>query len=213
MTVENTGNIAIDLDVSVLPDNPQWAIQVSHGDDQDSRRISLSLGPGQSTNVRLIFGVPLTAEEGDSNGFTIRTERSLSNFRQNITTLVVKDELGVSLTPPPGNHIDTVISDAFSYGEFIVKNTGNTDLSLTWTHGLAPDGWSVGFANPSVYLEPREEKVVRFGLVPPPQAEVSTNAFELLIRVNASNNDRYGGHRIGVHRSACVVYGNITAFN
>ena len=214
MTVENTGNIAIDLDVSVLPDNPQWAIQVSHGDDQDSRRISLSLGPGQSTNVRLIFGVPLTAEEGDSNGFTIRTERSLSNFRQNITTLVVKDELGVSLTPPPGNHIDTVISDAFSYGEFIVKNTGNTDLSLTWTHGLAPDGWSVGFANPSVYLEPREEKVVRFGLVPPPQAEVSTNAFELLIRVNASNNDRYveatESVSIGVLAS---FYGNITAFN
>ena len=212
MTVENTGNIAIDLDVSVLPDNPQWAIQVSHGDDQDSRRISLSLGPGQSTNVRLIFGVPLTAEEGDSNGFTIRTERSLSNFRQNITTLVVKDELGVSLTPPPGNHIDTVISDAFSYGEFIVKNTGNTDLSLTWTHGLAPDGWSVGFANPSVYLEPREEKVVRFGLVPPPQAEVSTNAFELLIRVNASNNDRYveatESVSIGVLAS---FYGNITA--
>ena len=156
--------------------------------------------------------MPLTAEEGDSNGFTIRTERSLSNFRQNITTLVVKDELGVSLTPPPGNHIDTVISDAFSYGEFIVKNTGNTDLSLTWTHGLAPDGWSVGFANPSVYLEPREEKVVRFGLVPPPQAEVSTNAFELLIRVNASNNDRYveatESVSIGVLAS---LYGNITA--
>ena len=212
MTVENTGNIGIDLDVSVLPDNPQWAIQVSHGDDQDSRRVSLTLGPGQSTNVRFIFGVPLTAEEGDSNGFTIRTERSLSNFRQNITTLVVKDELGVSLTPPSGNHIDTVISNAFSYGEFVVKNTGNTDLTLAWTHGLAPDGWSVGFANPSVYLEPREEKVVRFGLVPPPQAAVSDNAFEILIRVNASNNDRYveatESVTIGVLAS---LYGNITA--
>ena len=97
MTVENTGNIEIDLDVSILPDNPQWAIQVSHGDDQDSRRISLKLGPGQTTDVQFIFGVPLTAEEGDSNGFTIRTERSQSNFRQNITTLVVKDELGVRL--------------------------------------------------------------------------------------------------------------------
>ena len=70
MTVENTGNIEIDLDVSILPDNPQWAIQVSHGDDQDSRRISLKLGPGQTTDVQFIFGVPLTAEEGDSNEFT-----------------------------------------------------------------------------------------------------------------------------------------------
>jgi len=212
MTVENTGNIGIDLDVSVLPDNPQWAIQLSHGDDQDTRRISLSLNAGESTNVRLIFGVPFTAEEGDSNGFTIRTERTLSNFRQNITTLVVKDELGVSLTPPTGNHIDTVISDVFSYGEFVVKNTGNTNLGLTWTHGLAPDGWSVGFANPTVYLEPREEKIVRFGLVPPPQTEVSNNAFEILIQVNATNSGRFveasESISIGVLPSS---FGNITS--
>ena len=214
MTVENTGNIGIDLDVSVLPDNPQWAVQVSHGDQQDSRRISLTLGPGASTDVRLIFGVPLTAEEGDSNGFTIRTERTLSNFRQNITTLVVKDELGVLLTPPANNHIDTVISDVFSYGEFVVKNTGNTNLGLTWTHGLAPDGWVVGFANPTVYLEPREEKIVRFGLVPPAQTAVSPNAFEIIINVNATNNGRFVEASetvsIGVLASS---FGNITPVN
>ena len=191
MTVENTGNIEIDLDVSILPDNPQWAIQVSHGDDEDSRRISFKLGPGQTTDVQFIFGVPPTAEEGDSNGFTIRTERSQSNFRQNITTLVVKDELGVRLTPPDNNRIDTVIAETFSYGEFVVRNTGNTNLGLEWTHGLAPDGWSVGFVNPIVYLEPREEKTVRFGLIPPPQAEISTSAFEILIKVNASNTRRF----------------------
>ena len=212
MTIENTGNIGIDLDVSVLPDNPQWAIQVAHDDVQDSRRVSLSLGPGETTVVKMIFGVPLTAEEGDSNGFTIRTERSLSNFRQNITTLVVKDELGISLTPPTGSHIDTVVADAFSYGEFVVKNTGNTNLGLTWTHGLAPDGWSVGFANPTVYLEPREEKTVRFGLVPPAQAEVSENAFEILIQVNATNSGRFveasESVTIGVLPSS---FGNITS--
>ena len=212
MTIENTGNIGIDLDVSVLPDNPQWAIQVSHGDDQDSRTISLSLGPGESTDVRFIFGVPITAEEGDSNGFTIRTERTLSNFRQNVTTLVVKDELGILLTPPAENHIDTVVSDVFSYGEFTVKNTGNTNLGLTWTHGLAPDGWSVGFANPIVYLEPREEKTVRFGLIPPAQTPASDNAFEMLIQVNATNNGRFVEASetvsIGVLASS---FGNITA--
>ena len=212
MTVENTGNIAIDLDLSVLPDNPQWAIQVSHGSDQDSRRISLTLGAGESTNVRFIFGVPLTAEEGDSNGFTIRTERTLSNFRQNITTLVVKDELGISLTPPLNNRIDAMISDVFTYGEFTVRNTGNTNLGLAWTHGLAPDGWSVGFANPTVYLEPREEKVVRFGLVAPPQTPISDNAFEVLIIVNATNAGRFveasESITVGVVASA---YGNVTA--
>jgi hypothetical protein len=170
------------------------------------------LGPGESTDVRFIFGVPFTAEEGDSNGFTIRTERTLSNFRQNITTLVVKDELGVSLTPPTGNHIDTVVSGVFSYGEFVVKNTGNTNLGLTWTHGLAPDGWLVGFANPTVYLEPREEKIVRFGLVPPPQTDVSANAFEILIQVNATNSGRFVEASetvsIGVLPS---LFGNITS--
>jgi uncharacterized membrane protein len=212
MTIENTGNLAIELDVSVLPDNPQWAIQVSHDGEQDSRRIVLTLGAGESTTVRFIFGVPLTAEEGDSNGFTIRTERSFSNFRQNITTLVVKDELGITLTPPPNSHIDTMISDLFSYGEFVVRNTGNTNLGLTWTHGLAPDGWSVGFANPTVYLEPREEKVVRFGLIAPPQTPISDNAFEMLIQVNATNDGRFieasESVSIGVVSSA---FGNITA--
>ncbi len=212
MTVENTGNIAIDLELSVLPDNPQWAIQVSHDNDQDSRRISLTLDAGESTNVRFIFGVPITAEEGDSNGFTIRTERTLSNFRQNITTLVVKDELGILLTPPLDNRINAMISDAFTYGEFVVRNTGNTNLGLTWTHGLAPDGWLVGFANPTVYLEPREEKVVRLGIIAPPQTPISDNAFEMLIIVNATNAGRFveasQSITVGVVASA---YGNITA--
>jgi uncharacterized membrane protein len=126
--------------------------------------------------------------------------------------LVVKDELGITLTPPPNSHIDTMISDLFSYGEFVVRNTGNTNLGLTWTHGLAPDGWSVGFANPTVYLEPREEKVVRFGLIAPPQTPISDNAFEMLIQVNATNDGRFieasESVSIGVVSSA---FGNITA--
>ncbi len=212
MSVENTGNIAIDLDVSVLPDNPQWAIQVSHDGLNDTRTVSFILGPGQETIVHFIFAVPMTAEENDANSFTIRTERSLSNFRQNITRLVVRDELGIQLTPPLNSHIDTSIASTFSYGEFMVKNTGNTNLVLNWTHGLAPDGWDVGFANPTVYLEPREEKMVRFGLVPPPQTPATENAFEMLIKVNASNLGRFVEASemvtIGVLSSS---YGNITA--
>lgn len=191
MTIINTGNIEVELDVSVLPDNPQWAIQVSYDDVTDTRSVTFTLGPGDETTVQFIFGVPLTAEENDANSFTIRTERSLSNFRQNITRLVVRDELAIELTPPVDNHIDASIASVFSYGEFKVRNTGNTDLLLNWSHGLAPDGWEVGFANPVVYLEPREEKVVRFGLIPPAQTQATGNAFELLIKVNASNLDRY----------------------
>lgn len=212
LSIENTGNIMVELDVSVLPNNPQWAIQVSYDDVSDTRRLSLSLGPGDEAVVHFIFAVPLTAEEGDSNSFTIRTERSLSNFRQNITRLVVKDELGVQLTAPESMRIDAVISDLFTYGEFVVKNTGNTNLGLNWTHGLAPDGWRVGFANPSVYLEPREEKVVRFGLVPPAGTPATQEAFELLVMVNATNNGRFVEASqtvtVGVLDS---MFGNITS--
>jgi len=212
LSIENTGNIMVELDVSVLPNNPQWAIQVSYDDVSDTRRLSLSLGPGDEAVVHFIFAVPLTAEEGDSNSFTIRTERSLSNFRQNITRLVVKDELGVQLTAPESMRIDAVISDLFTYGEFVVKNTGNTNLGLNWTHGLAPDGWRVGFANPTVYLEPREEKVVRFGLVPPAGTPATQEAFELLVMVNATNNGRFVEASqtvtVGVLDS---MFGNITS--
>ena len=190
VSVENTGNIAVDLEVSVLPDNPQWAMEVRYDTQKDSRKVTLSLAPGMTTTVELVFAVPLTAEEGDSNTYTIRTERSNQNFIQNITKLIVRDELGITLTPPSDSIIEVSIGDAYSYGEFVVKNTGNTDLTLNWTHGLALDGWQVGFANPTLYLEPREEKVVRFGLIPPAQEQVSQNAFEILIAVEGSNAGR-----------------------
>jgi hypothetical protein len=95
------------------------------------------------------------------------------------------------LTGPENNHIDVSIGNNFAYADFTVKNTGNTALSLEWTHGLAPDGWTVGFANPILYLEPREEKVVSFGMTPPAQANVSTNAFEILVSVNGTNTGRF----------------------
>ena len=211
LSVVNTGNTEIELDVSVLPNNPQWAVQLSYDGLIDTRKISLDIAAGQTSEVHFIFGVPLTAEEGEENSFTIRTERSLSNFKQNITHLIVRDELGILLTPPAGEHIDSIIASTFSYGEFTVKNTGNTNLVLNWTHGLAPDGWKVGFANPTVYLEPREQKIVRFGVVPPAQTPSTASAFEILIKVNATNADRFveasSMVSIGVLDS---VYGNLS---
>ena len=190
VSVENTGNIAVELEVSVLPDNPQWAMEVRYDTQKDSRKVMISLNPGMTTTVELVLAVPITAEEGDSNTYTIRTERSNQNFIQNITTLIVRDELGINLTPPSESIIEVSIGDVYSYGEFVVKNTGNTDLALNWTHGLALDGWQVGFANPTLYLEPREEKLVRFGLIPPAQEQESENAFEILIAVTGSNAGR-----------------------
>ena len=191
LTVENTGNLAVALDVRVQPSNPLWAIRVSHDGQNDTRTLGFSILPGQSTVVMLVFIVPITAAEGDSNTFTIRTERSSTNFRSNVTELVVRDELALSLTGPENGQLDVSISERFTYGEFTVRNTGNTALGLEWTHGLTPDGWSVGFANPVLYIEPREEKVVRLGLIPPVQATASPSSFEILVSVAGTNAGRF----------------------
>ena len=190
LSVENTGNIAIQLDVRVQPANALWAIVISHDEQQDSRTVALNLEPGDIAVVELIFGVPITAAEGDANTFTIRTERNAQDFRSNITDLIVRDELMVELTAPENSLISSSISDRYSYGEFVVRNAGNTDLMLNWTHGLVPDGWSIGFANPVTFVKPREEKVVRLGLIPPPQALATSNAFELLVSVLGTNEGR-----------------------
>lgn len=190
LTVENTGNLAVALDVRVQPSNPLWAIRVSHDGQNDTRTLGFSILPGQSTVVMLVFTVPITAAEGDSNSFSIRTERSSSNFRLNTTELVVRDELALRLIGPESGQFDVVISDRFTYCEFSIKNTGNTELGLEWTHGLTPDGWSIGFANPILYLEPREEKVVRLGLTPPVQTNASANSFEILVSVTGTNAGR-----------------------
>ena len=190
LSVENTGNLEIDLDVAIQPADPNWPIQVTFEEQSDSREVSLTLSPGQTKVIHFILGVPLVAVEGDSNTFTIRTERTAQDFRSNTTTLVVGDELGVELRAPQSGVIETSISSEFSFGDFEVENIGNTGLELEWSHGLTPDGWTAGFANPTLWLEPREVKTIRLGFIPPANSQVTNSAFDLLVSVSASNAGR-----------------------
>lgn len=190
LTVENTGNTDLDMNVKIQPSNPTWPIEVTTGVQTDARQVSIALGPGQSIDVNFVIGVPGAAEEGDTNSFVIRTELSAQVFISNTTVLKVRDELAVNLQGPEGDVIETVIGSTFSYGNFNVTNTGNAPLTLAWSNGLAPDGWVVGFANPITYLEPREEKTVRFGLIPPANAAADSQVFDLLITVTGGNNGR-----------------------
>lgn len=190
LTLENTGNLDIDLDVSIQPADPMWAIQVSLEEQSDTRRVSLTLTPGQSKVVHFVLGVPLVAVEGDSNTYTIRTERTAQDFKSNTTKLVVGDELGIDLRGPQSGTVETVISSLFSFAEFAVENTGNTGLALEWSHGLAPDGWTIGYANPTLWLEPREVKTIRLGFIPPANTAVTNSAFDLIVSVSASNAGR-----------------------
>ena len=190
LSVENTGNLEIDLEVAIQPADPNWPIQVTLDEQSDSREVSLTLSPGQTKVVHFVLGVPLVAVEGDSNTFTIRTERTAQDFKSNTTTLVVGDELGIELRAPQSGVVETSISSEFSFGEFEVENIGNTGLELQWSHGLTPDGWTAGFANPTLWLEPRAVKTIRLGFIPPANSQVTNSAFDLLVSVSASNAGR-----------------------
>jgi uncharacterized membrane protein len=190
LSIENIGNLDVDLDVAIQPADPNWAIQVTLEEQSDSREVSLTLTPGQTKVVHFIIGVPSVAVEGESNTFTIRTERNAQDFKSNTTTLTVGDELGVELRAPQSGVIETSISSEFSFGDFEVENIGNTGLALEWSHGLTPDGWTAGFANPTLWLEPREVKTIRLGFIPPANTQVTNSAFDLLVSVSASNAGR-----------------------
>ena len=190
LTVENTGNTDLELKVKVQPSNPTWPIEVTVDDQTDARQVTIEIAPGVSISVNFLFGVPGVAEEGEANSFVIRTEFTAQVFLSNTTVLKVRDELAVALEGPEDNIIEAVLGSTFSYGNFNVTNTGNAPLTLGWSNGLAPDGWTVGFANPVTYLEPREEKTIRFGLIPPANAPAEGKAFDLLITVTGGNNGR-----------------------
>ncbi len=190
LTIENTGNKEIDLDVKIQPSNPLWPIEVSYMTQVNSRQVSLTLLGGEVATVNFIIGVPPVAEEGEANNFDIRTERTPQSFVSNTTVLKVRDDLSMDLFGPESGAIETVISSDFSFGEFTVVNTGNTPLTLNWSNGLPADGWIVGYANPSTYIEPREERVVRLGFIPPLNTLPTEKAFELVVTVSGFSNGR-----------------------
>jgi len=211
LTIENTGNTAIDFDVIIQPSNPLWPIQVSYLDQLDNRKISLTLQGGANTTVNFVLGVPPVAEEGETNMYVIRTERNAQAFVSNTTVLKVSDDLSIGLLGPSTGVIETAISLEPSFGEFQVSNTGNAPLTLNWSHGLAPDGWAVGFANPSTYIEPREERTVLLGFSPPVNTPVSDKAFELVITVFGFNQERMISTSITVDVSVLASsFANIT---
>jgi len=71
--------------------------------------------------------------------------------------------------------------------ELQVENTGNSHISLNWSHTIAPDGWEIGFADPPVELSPRQNETVRVGVIPPTSESSGISSFNLGIYVDASN--------------------------
>jgi hypothetical protein len=105
----------------------------------------------------------------------------------NETTLVVKDELSIELDASNSDTFPVMVDGEWNYFEFTIENTGNALVTLSWDHSIAPDGWQVGFANPTSIMNPRDIETIRIGVIPPAGEAVGISEFELGIFVDATN--------------------------
>ena len=189
-TISNDGNTAMGFTVTLERGNPSWAAQMSYLDQTSSTNLNLNLQAGQSADVQLMLLVPETAREGNSNTYTLRVEHSAQSFTLNTTSLVVSDNLDVQLEQTGEGIVSAVVGENFTFVELNVLNTGNADLDLEWSYGLAPDGWTVNYANPPSFVGVLSQADVIVAILPPNQTDAGTG-FDLPLYVNASNNGRF----------------------
>ncbi len=189
-TISNNGNIDMGFTVTLERGNPTWAAEMTYEGQSSTTNLALNLAPGQSADVLLALLVPETAREGNSNTYTLRVEHSAQFFTLNTTSLIVSDNLDVELIHSDGGVVSTPIGDNFTFVNLVVSNTGNAALDLVWSYGLAPDGWTVNYANPPSFVEVLSQSNVVLALRPPNQTSALTS-FDLPLYVNASNNGRY----------------------
>lgn len=190
-TISNNGNTDMDFTVTLERGNPSWAAQMSYLDESSSTSLTLNLVAGQSANVELMLLVPETAREGNSNTYTLRVEHSSQYFTLNTTSLIVSDNLDVQLEQViDGGVVSAAIGENFTFVNLIVTNSGNADLDLNWSYGLAPDGWIVNYANPPSSVTVLSHANVIVAIRPPNQTSAG-EGFDLPLYVNASNEGRY----------------------
>ena len=89
-----------------------------------------------------------------------------------------------------GTLISVPVNNDFTFTEFIVENTGNSDLDLEWSTSLAPDGWSVGYSNPPSSVSVLSQASAQLAIQAPNQT-ASGFGFDLQLFVNGSNNGRF----------------------
>lgn len=187
LEIENTGNAPLDLAVRVNPELTTWTIQVTHGLQTESREVDVAIQPGQSAEVNFEILVSPVAVRDDENHLVIKTSQDQSNFIINETTLIVKDEIGLSITQDANFSMSTLVNDDFNLNTLTVQNTGNSGISVEWSNSLPPDGWSVGFTAPPTYLEPRQSVEVLVGIKAPINQDATSDAFTLGVYATISN--------------------------
>jgi uncharacterized membrane protein len=187
LEIENTGNSVLDLTVRVNPELTTWTIQVTHGLQSENREVDVAIQPGLSAEVKFEILVSPVAVRNDENHLVIKTSQDQSNFIINETTLIVKDEIGLSITQDANFSMSTLVNGEFNFNTLIVENTGNSGISVEWSNSLPPDGWGVGFADPPTYLEPRQSVEVLIGIRAPINQDITLDAFTLGVYATINN--------------------------
>ena len=186
LMIENTGNAPLDLTVRLNPELTTWTIQVRTDSQTNNREVTIEILPGQSGEVKFEILVSPVAERNDENRLVIKTSQDISNFIINETTLVVKDEIGLTISQPTGGTLDVTPNGEFTYTTMTIENTGNSQISLEWDNSLPLDGWDVGFAAPPTILGPRETTDLTIGIKSPVNALTSTT-FDVGIYATINN--------------------------
>ena len=186
LMIENTGNAPLDLTVRINPELTTWTIQVRTDTQTNNREVTIQILPGQSGEVEFEVIVSPVAERNDENRLVIKTSQDLSNFIINETTLVVKDEIGLMISPPADGTLHATPNGEFTYTTMVIENTGNSIISLDWANSLPPDGWEIGFAAPPTVLGPRETSDLIVGIKAPVN-ELTSTTFDVGIYATINN--------------------------
>ncbi|MEC7436034.1 MAG: hypothetical protein VYB27_03055, partial [Candidatus Thermoplasmatota archaeon] len=144
--IENKGNTAFDVDVSMSTGLVSWPVWLYVDGAQVSSPYSINLQPGVVSYLQVQMAVSANADNFDVNVVTIRTSLSGSIPTVNQTKFIVEQRTDFILEGPESGIID-VTPGSTSIFNVTVQNTGNVPVVLNWTFPSLPEGWSIGFAS------------------------------------------------------------------
>ena len=165
--VENTGNTAFDIEISMSTGLVSWPVWLYVDGEQVSSPYTLNLQPGVVSSLQVQMSVSANADNFDVNVVTIRTALTGSIPTVNQTQFIVEQRTDFILNGPESGLID-VSPGSTSIFNVSVSNTGNVPIVLNWTFPSLPEGWSIGFLSLAPYtLMMNEERIVKMGLSVP----------------------------------------------
>ena len=166
--IENKGNTAFDVDVSMSTGLVSWPVWLYVDGAQVSSPYSINLQPGVVSYLQVQMAVSANADNFDVNVITIRTSLSGSIPTVNQTKFIVEQRTDFILEGPESGIIDVTPGSTSTFN-VTVQNTGNVPVVLNWTFPSLPEGWSIGFASglAPYSLLMGEERTVKIGLSVP----------------------------------------------